>query len=251
MGRPALRIARLGRGRQHTLGAVDGLKVAPEGHHGSVKVTRYGHAALLVDVAGIRILIDPGIFSTDEAFDLTGLNAIIVTHQHADHVDPSRLPRLLEGNTGAVLLSSPETIAQLEVGDWTENADGKETDVGAVVIRGVGVRHAEITPQLPRVDNIGILVASPGEPTLFHPGDSYEYAPDDVTVLALPLSAPWAKVSETIDFVRRVAPRTLFPIHDRTIADVAYPMYWGHSTNFGGVEDARLLGQTDSAEFSL
>ncbi len=62
---------------------------------------------------------------------------------------------------------------------------------------------------------------------MFHPGDSYETAPDGVDVLALPLSAPWAKVSETVDFVQRVSPTTLFPIHDRTISDLAYGIYWG------------------------
>lgn len=215
-----------------------------------MKITRYGHAAVLVEIADTRLLIDPGVFSTADTFALTGLAAIIVTHQHPDHVDPARLPGLLAGNPDAVLLSSAETIAELEVGDWTENVDGLESAFGDVVVRGVGARHAQIAPQLPRVDNVGVLVTAPGEPTLFHPGDTYEYAPDGVTVLAVPLSAPWAKVSETIDFVRRVDPLTLFPIHDCTIADVAYPMYWGHTTNFGGVDDARLLGQTDSTEIS-
>jgi L-ascorbate metabolism protein UlaG (beta-lactamase superfamily) len=213
---------------------------------GSVKITRFGHAALLVEVSDTRILIDPGTFSSDDTFALTGLAAIVVTHQHPDHVDQGRLPQLLEGNPDAMLLADPQTAAMLEVGGWLENADGRETVLGGITLRGIGSTHAEITPQLPRVNNVGVLVSAPGEPTLFHPGDTYEYVPAGVDVLALPLSAPWAKVSETIDFVQRVGPRTMFPIHDRTISDVAYPLYWGHSTNFGGVEDARKLGQADS-----
>lgn len=216
-----------------------------------MKITRFGHAAVLVDVAGTRILIDPGGFSSDETFALTDLAAIVVTHQHADHVDIARLPQLLGGNPDAVLLADPQTAAQLEIGTWLENAEGRETVVGDVAIRGVGSLHAEIAPQLPRVNNVGVLVTAPGAPTLFHPGDTYEYAPEGVTVLALPLGAPWAKVSETIDFLQRVKPETFFPIHDRTIADLAYPMYWGHSMNFGGVEDGRLLGQSDSTEISV
>lgn len=211
-----------------------------------MKITRFGHAAVLVEISDTRILIDPGVFSGDDTFALTDLAAIVVTHQHADHVDPSRLPQLLEANPDAVLLADPQTAAMLDVGAWLENADGKETLLRDVTLRGVGSTHAEITPQLPRVNNVGVHVSAPGEPTLFHPGDTYEYAPTGVDVLALPLSAPWAKVSETIDFVQRVSPRTMFPIHDRTISDLAYPMYWGHSTNFGGVEDARQLGQAES-----
>lgn len=216
-----------------------------------MKITRFGHAAVLVELSGTRILIDPGVFSADDTFALTGLDAIVVTHQHVDHIDPARLPQLLEVNPDAVLLADPQSASQLDAGEWIDNADGKETLLGQVVLRGVGSRHAEIAPQLPRVNNVGVLVSSPGEPTLFHPGDTYEYAPADVTVLALPLSAPWAKVSETIEFLQRVSPRMFFPIHDRTVADLAYPMYWGHSMNFGGVEDGRMLGQSDSTEFQL
>lgn len=215
-------------------------------HDGFVKITRFGHAAVLVEISDMRILIDPGTFSGDDTFVLGGLAAIVVTHQHADHVDPGRLPQLLAANPDAVLLADPQTAKMLEVGSWLENADGMATKLGEVTLRGVGSTHAEITPQLPRVNNVGVQISAPGEPTLFHPGDTYEYAPTGVDVLALPLSAPWAKVSETIDFVQRVAPRTMFPIHDCTIADLAYPLYWGHSTKFGGIEDARQLGQAES-----
>lgn len=213
-----------------------------------MKITRFGHAALLVDVADSRILIDPGTFSPDETFALTGLAAIVVTHQHADHLDVDRLPRLLTANPDAVLIADPQTARQQDHGNWIENAAGQEQPVGSVILRGVGSRHAEITPQLPRVDNVGVMVSAPGEPTLFHPGDAYEYAPEGIGVLALPLSAPWAKVSETIDFLQRVNPTTYFPIHDRTISELGYDIYWNQTEKFGGVADARRLGQRDSTE---
>ena len=70
-------------------------------------------------------------------------------------------------------------------------------------------------------------------------------------MLALPLSAPWAKSSETVDFVQRVSPASMFPIHDCTISEVAYGTYWGQVSGHGGVDDSRLLGQTDQASFEL
>lgn len=209
-------------------------------------ITRFGHSALLVEAAGQRILIDPGAFSVDETFALTDLDAIVVTHQHPDHLDPARLPELLAANPTATLLADPETVAQLDGAGWHENADGLLTAVGEVTVRGVGSRHAEILPTIPRIGNVGVLIAADGGPTLFHPGDSYEYVPDGVDVLALPLSAPWAKSSETVEFVRRVSPSIMFPIHDRTIADVAYDIYWGQVSGHGGVDDSRRLGQTDT-----
>jgi L-ascorbate metabolism protein UlaG (beta-lactamase superfamily) len=213
-----------------------------------MQITRFGHAAVLVEAADTRILIDPGSFSLDAAFELEGLDAIVVTHQHGDHIDPKRAPDLIERNPGAQLLSDPETASVLEFGSWHENGDGVETIVKGITIRGVGARHAVILPELPRVANVGVMLSADGEPTLFHPGDTYEYAPEGVDVLALPLAAPWGKISETVDFVQRVSPTTLFPIHDRTISDLSYGMYWGHVSNFGGVEDVRKLGQADSTE---
>lgn len=217
----------------------------------AMQITRFGHAALLVEAAGIRILVDPGGFSPDETFALTGLDAIILTHQHPDHIDQDRAPALLAANPDAILLSDPESAAILPFGDWTPNADGLETTVGAVTVRGVGAQHAVILPQIPRIANVGVLLTAPGEPALFHPGDTYEYAPADVDVLALPLSAPWAKSSETVDFAQRIAPSVVFPIHDRTISDAAYGIYWGQVAGHGGVADARLLGQRDTTTISL
>ncbi len=216
-----------------------------------MQITRFGHAAILVEAADTRILIDPGVFSPDETFALEGLDAIVVTHQHPDHIDVNRGPGLLERNPDATLISDPDSAAALEFGDWSPNAEGLETVVGGVTVRGVGSQHAVILPALPRVANVGVVLNAEGEPSLFHPGDTYEYAPEGIDVLAVPLSAPWAKVSETVDFIQRVSPGALFPVHDKTISELAYGIYWQHTENFGGVSDCRKLGQTDSDTFGV
>ncbi|MFY0408827.1 MBL fold metallo-hydrolase [Solicola sp. PLA-1-18] len=215
-----------------------------------MQITRYGHAALLVEAAGTRVLLDPGTFSLDSAFALTGLDAVVITHQHPDHVDVERLPGLVEANQGALLLADPQTVDQLGAA-WTATEAGTSWEVGSLSLTGVGERHAVIHPDIPRIGNVGQLVTGENEPVLFHPGDTYEYAPDGVDVLAVPLSAPWAKSSETVEFVRQVAARVVLPIHDCTVSELARPMYWGNVANLGGTDDARFLGQDESTEVTL
>lgn len=211
-------------------------------------ITRFGHAALLVESDATRILIDPGTFCGDAVFALTDLDAIVVTHQHPDHLDVERAPALLEANPEAVLISDPETAEKATFGDWFANADGIETAVGDLYVHGIGAQHAQILPEIARIANVGVVI-SDGTTALFHPGDTYEYAPGGIDVLAVPLGAPWAKLSETVEFVQRVAPAAILPIHDCTIAEVAHGMYWGQVSTHGGVSDVRLLGQNESTEF--
>ncbi len=215
-------------------------------HHGHVKISRFGHAAVLVEASGTRLLIDPGVFSSPETFALEGLDGIVVTHQHPDHLDAARIGGLLELNPDATLLCDPETADAAEHGTWTSHGHDDEVTIGSLTVRGVGAQHAEILPQIPRVTNTGVLVSASGEPTLFHPGDSYEHAPAGVTVLALPLTAPWTTIADTVAFAGRVSPTTVLPIHDAAITPEAYGIYWGHVERFAGVDDVRLLGQTES-----
>ena len=78
-----------------------------------MRITHLGHACLLVEAGGQRILVDPGAFSPGLA-DVTGLDVILVTHQHADHVDLLRLPVLMEINPQARLYAEPQAAAAMQ-----------------------------------------------------------------------------------------------------------------------------------------
>ena len=107
----ALRVQdlRLGHHVHHNSGHASSLRGWKSG---PMQVTHFGHSCVLLDTGAARLLIDPGNFS--QGFeDVTGLDAVLVTHQHPDHLDPERLPALLRGNPDARLIVDSGTAGQL------------------------------------------------------------------------------------------------------------------------------------------
>jgi L-ascorbate metabolism protein UlaG (beta-lactamase superfamily) len=191
-----------------------------------MQVTHFGHSCVLLDTGAARLLIDPGTFSAD--FEgLTGLDAVLVTHQHPDHLDPERLPALLRGNPDARLIVDPGTAGQLDDVDHETVEPGATLQVAGARVVVLGGQHAVIHPDIPRIVNNAYLV----DGSHLHPGDSLDTVPDDVDVLFLPAAAPWSKISETIEYLRAVAPRTAVPIHQAILASTT--IFYGHLDRLG------------------
>lgn len=196
-----------------------------------MQLTHFGHSCLLASFASANgddtsILFDPGTFS--HGFEgISGLAAILITHQHPDHADVERLPALLEANPGAALYADPQTAAQLG-GPWQAVNVGDELSVGHLTIRGTGGRHAVIHPEIPVIDNISYLVGD-GEHAarLMHPGDALYVPGEPVDVLATPAVAPWMRVSEAVDYLRAVAPEKSVPIHQAIASPEGLGIYYG------------------------
>lgn len=208
-----------------------------------MRVTHVGHACLLVETDESRILIDPGTFAA--GWDgLTDLDAVLITHTHPDHCDRDRLPTLLAANPGALVAAEPDVADELSGAGHVARSlhPGDELTIAGARVRAVGGQHAVIHEDIPRVGNVGLVVDASGEPTLLHPGDAYDTAPRGVDVLAVPLNAPWSAFKETVDFVRNVAPRVAFPIHDGLLNDRGRALYLRQLTALGGAEVVDLAG---------
>jgi L-ascorbate metabolism protein UlaG (beta-lactamase superfamily) len=184
-----------------------------------MRLTRYGHSCVLVEDGDGCVLLDPGVFSSGFE-DLRGLTGVLVTHQHADHLDAERLAPLLDANPDARLHCDEGSAGQLDLPHVVVH-DGDVLDLGTPV-RVAGSEHAVIHPEVPRVPNVGYLVAD----RFFTPGDALTVPEADVEVLGLPTAAPWLKLVEAVQLLRDVRPRLAFPVHD---AVLAVPQVWyGH-----------------------
>ena len=217
-----------------------------------MRLTHLGHACLLVETGGQRILIDPGVFSPG-IVDVTGLDVILITHQHADHVDLQRLPAVLEANPQALLYAEPQAAAVMaEAGIGSEHTvAGEELSFGRVLIMPVGEKHALINEALPRVGNLGVVIRAEGEPTLFHPGDAYDAAPGQIDILAVPLNAPWTASRDTVAFAQRIAPKVSVPIHDALLSATGRQLYLSQLKSFGPESmEVRDLADGVAVDFS-
>ena len=185
-----------------------------------MKITKFGHSCLLVEHGGARILIDPGSYSTAQN-DAKNIDAILITHEHQDHLSSESLKAIIANNPnvqifaneGAGMVLGKEGIA------CTLVEPGKPFAARDITIEAVGRDHAVIHSSIPQIRNTGYLIAN----RLFHPGDAFTDPGRPVEILALPVSAPWLKISEAVDYALAVKPKICFPIHDGMLKITAPP----------------------------
>ncbi|MEH1128641.1 MBL fold metallo-hydrolase [Micromonospora sp. CPCC 206061] len=196
-----------------------------------MRLIKYTHACVRLERDGGQLLIDPGTWSEDEAF--VDASAVLVTHEHADHIDADRLAAARSTNPSLPVYAPAAVAEQLD--GVTAVSPGDTFEAAGYQVRVVGGAHAEIFEGLPGCANVGYVIDG-----VYHPGDSV-FVPDvPVETLLVPTSAPWLKLAEALEFVRAVKPRRAFSIHDAMLSERGEQNVDRWLDMKGGTEYARI-----------
>ncbi|HCB03941.1 MAG TPA: MBL fold metallo-hydrolase [Nocardioides sp.] len=176
-----------------------------------MRLTRWSHACVTLESVDRTVIVDPGIWSEPQA--LAGADAVLVTHEHADHVDVARL------RTAGLPVWAPRG-ADLQGLPYTPLDPDQAFALEGFEVRTVGGRHAEVVPGQDVCVNLGYLVADADE-SVYHPGDALVPPAVPVTTLLVPMQANWLKTVEAIQFLRATRAEHAIGIHDAMVNDRA------------------------------
>lgn len=179
-----------------------------------MKITKLGHCCLLIETKGKRILTDPGSYTIEAHSKLENIDYILFTHEHQDHYHLDSLKIILENNPQTVIYSGSSVSELLDNGGIKNKMvkNGESVLLGEVSLVGIGEKHAEMHSSISLSSNIGFLI----DERLWYPGDAFTNPERKVEILALPVSGPWMKIGEAIDYAILLKPKVAFPVHDGT-----------------------------------
>ena len=147
-----------------------------------------GQAGVVLSIGGKVIAIDPYLspdarrlspppLSPDQ---LTNVDAVLCTHDHADHIDPGALPGIAEASPSAALVVPRTAIPRVcGLGIPEERVMGinanEELRFGDVRVTAIAAQH-EFFDRTPEGDfpYLGYVVSS-GAHTVYHAGDTLCY----------------------------------------------------------------------------
>lgn len=179
-----------------------------------MKITKLGHCCLLIEEKGIRILTDPGSWTSAQN-KLTNIDLILITHEHPDHLHVESVQAILKNNSNAKIITNTAVGKILA----SENIPvkilehGQNRKIKDIIFEGFGNLHEEIYKEVGRVQNTGYFI----DGKLFYPGDAFTDPEKSVDILALPVAGPWMKIKDAIEYGIKIKPRVCFPVHELMI----------------------------------
>jgi L-ascorbate metabolism protein UlaG (beta-lactamase superfamily) len=179
-----------------------------------MKIKKLGHCCLLLTLEKLTILTDPGAYSTAQN-TLTGIDVVLITHEHADHFHLESVKEVLAHNPSARIFTNKSVGGKLAAAGITFELleDANSIEVNGIKLQAVDTKHEEIFEDWGQVQNTGYVIND----KLFHPGDASADPGQAVEILALPIAGPWCRIADALHYALRLKPKIIFPVHDGMI----------------------------------
>lgn len=179
-----------------------------------MKLTKYQHACFTLEKNGEVLAVDPGVFTNDFT-PPEHVTAVVITHEHPDHFNREQLETIVAKSPHVTIVGHDSIMQQINDLQTISVNAGDTITIGDFELEFFGGKHAVIHESLPPVSNLAVMI----DDTLYYPGDSFTEPKKPVAALALPVAAPWMKISEAIDFLAAVQPKLAFPTHDAILSN--------------------------------
>lgn len=207
-----------------------------------MKVTKFRHACLMVEMPDRTALFDPGAFSAEllEAHQFGYLDDIIITHEHFDHMDVPTIKKLLQQFPKCRVTAPASAAKKLNdegVGTAAEPWEG---------IEFFNSPHEGHEPFLAPPEQIGVHYLD----TLTYPGDSHSFT-ETKAILALPITAPWGSTDRAVQLVLELKPRYIIPIHDWHWRDEVRTEMYGRLQQIFAANSLKFVIPVDGVAFKI
>ena len=207
-----------------------------------MKITKFVHSCLLVEMPDRTALFDPGMMSEAslDVSNLTYLDDIFITHEHGDHVSIPLIKKLVEKFPNVRVTAPPSVVDQLQseaVRASSEAPDGVEV---------MESPHEHVEPLFPTPDEFGYHYLD----KLTHPGDSHSFN-ETKSILALPVTAPWGATVDAINLALRLKPDYVIPIHDWHWSDGAREAMYENIAGVLDKEDITFVKTVNGEAFTI
>lgn len=179
-----------------------------------MKITKFEHACFIAEQDGQSLIVDPGSFTTNLVIP-DNVVGVMITHEHTDHFDRNHLQEIIAKNPEVLIVAHSDITSQLDGFKTQAVVPNEAITLGNFKLEFFGGEHAVIFEGQTVIANLGVLINQ----KLYYPGDSFVAPNQPVEVLALPISAPWLKVNETVTYLEAVKPSRVFPTHDAILSD--------------------------------
>jgi L-ascorbate metabolism protein UlaG (beta-lactamase superfamily) len=208
----------------------------------STSLTYIGHATILIEMNGVRVLTDPLLRDRAGFLRRCGapidpksyqdVDAILISHLHMDHMDPPSL-RLMDHKTRLIVPRGAADILN-KSGDWHINEFGVNDSIriGSVSIRSTYAEHVHSRyPLGPVAECMGYVIS--GSHKIYFAGDTDLFPgmadiADDLDVALLPVWG-WGPTIRGLHMNPYRAAQALTLLRPR----VAIPIHWGTMAPLG------------------